>query len=226
MSNFFKIIKNFLFSKFAIAIICLALGIGLNKFINFLNNQNSATESTFKNFSIWFKSRKNQVENSKIFSFDGEKFVLNIKKSFTNSLNKSVDKIDKNENVADKYAYKNDEKINKADQSNQTKTQELKASRVNKYQDHQSYTYELVLTGYAYEDVIIAISDNKLSFTNSLSKRSTMSINGKKYFEKSLTDQSNQGFNYVFELEDYDHKIDPEITYKDNIIFVKFYLKK
>ena len=218
MINVFKIIKNFLFSKIAIAVIFLGIGIGFAKFTNFLNNQRNATESTFKNFSIWLKSSKNQVENSKIFSFDGEKFVLNIKKSIQKTVDKTTHTIDKTqENIVKKV----DKITNKNIQNNNQpviKNQEIKSAEVRKYEDETSYSFDLVLRGYRYEDVIIAINDNQLNFSSSINSRPAMIINDVSYQQPQI-----QSFYHSLDLPKYNHKKEPEIIYKNNIITVKFF---
>ena len=218
MINVFKIIKNFLFSKIAIAVIFLGIGIGFTKFTNFLNNQRNATESTFENFSIWLKSSKNQVENSKIFSFDGEKFVLNIKKSIQKTVDKTTHTIDKTqENIVKKV----DKITNKNIQNNNqpvTKNQEIKSAEVRKYEDETSYSFDLVLRGYRYEDVIIAINDNQLNFSSSINSRPAMIINDVSYQQPQI-----QSFYHSLDLPKYNLKKEPEITYKNNIITVKFF---
>lgn len=218
MGNIFKIIKNFLFSKFAIAVIFLAIGVGFAQFTNFLNNQRNATDSTFKNFSIWLKSSKNQVENSKIFSFNGEKFVLNIKKSLQKTVDKTTHTIDQTqENIVKKVDKITNNKQLKNDQQQPVK-QEIKSAEVRRYEDQFSYSYDLVLIGYRYEDVIIAINNDQLNFSSTLNSKPQMVINDIYYQDASI-----QSFYHSLDLPKYNHKKEPEILYKNNIITVKFF---
>lgn len=122
-----------------------------------------------------------------------------------------------------------------------------KTSEIRKYEDEASFSYDLVLQGYRFEEVIIAINNNQLSLSNSLSHKTVIEISSgnssnsknadssNKIVKKDLKNiqdlskktDNNQGFSYVLELDRYDHKIDPEITYRNNIITVKFFkLKK
>lgn len=122
-----------------------------------------------------------------------------------------------------------------------------KTSEIRKYEDEASFSYDLVLQGYRFEEVIIAINNNQLSLSNSLSHKTVIEISSGNSSNSKNADSSNnilkkdlkiiqdlskktdnnQGFSYVLELDRYDHKIDPEITYRNNIITVKFFkLKK
>lgn len=123
----------------------------------------------------------------------------------------------------------------------------IKTSEIRKYEDQYSFSYDLVLQGYRYEEVVIAISNNQLSFSNSLSHKAVIEISSSNLSQQknknsstqlynknhkiiddfSKKSNTNQGFSYVLDLDKYDHKIDPEITYHENIITVKFFkLKK
>lgn len=119
----------------------------------------------------------------------------------------------------------------------------IKTSEIRKYQDELSFSYDLVLQGYRFEEVIIAINNNQLSFSNSLSHKTVIEISSGNSSNSKNADSanntlkkdlkinqdfskqkdSNQGFSYVLELDKYDHKIDPEITYRNNIITIKFF---
>lgn len=188
---------------------------------------------------------------------NGQSKFLQIKQSFINKLNWQVSlpkdhSLDQEPNPqkpinADDKANNLTKDLSSVDKKNEIKDSQtkpvVKTSEIRKYQDELSFSYDLVLQGYRFEEVIIAINNNQLSLSNSLSHKTVIEISsGNSSNSKNLDSanntlkkdlkinqdfskqtDSNQGFSYVLELDKYDHKIDPEITYRNNIITIKFF---
>ena len=80
-------------------------------------------------------------------------------------------------------------------------------------------TIKQVLKQFHIEDVIISINQETLNFSSIINPKAKMIINDKQY---GNSDDS-QAFYHSFHLEQYDHNIDPEISYKNNIVSMKFF---
>lgn len=188
---------------------------------------------------------------------NGQNKFQQFKQSFINKLNWQVSlpkdhSLDQEANPqkpinADDKANNLTKDLSSVDKKNEIKDSQtkpvVKTSEIRKYQDELSFSYDLVLQGYRFEEVIIAINNNQLSLSNSLSHKTVIEISsGNSSNSKNLDSanntlkkdlkinqdfskqtDSNQGFSYVLELDKYDHKIDPEITYRNNIITIKFF---
>ena len=193
--------------------------------------------------------------DSKIDS--GQSKFQQIKQSFINKLNWQVSlpkghSLDQEANLqepinADNKVNNLTKDLSLVDKKNEIKDSQtkpvIKTSEIRKYQDELSFSYDLVLQGYRFEEVIIAINNNQLSLSNSLSHKTVIEISSGNSSNSKNVDSanntlkkdlkinqnfskqtdSNQGFSYVLELDKYDHKIDPEITYRNNIITIKFF---
>jgi HSP20 family molecular chaperone IbpA len=208
--------KNFFSNKIFIAFLFLIIGFTGQKIFNYFKDHYSSII-----YSSWLKKTKEDVRNTeqKIFTFNGKKFVYEVKDNFNSALNKTSKSL---ENTQKKIS----KKINKISNINTTdpktieKTnQVIKKTEVRKYEDDKSFSFDLILTGFRHEDVIIAINQETLNFSSSFNPKAKMVINEKQY---SKNDDSH-GFYHSLDLPKYNHNIDPEITYKNNIVSVKFF---
>lgn len=208
--------KKFFSNKIFIAILFLIIGFSSTKILDYFKNNYSR-----ENFFSWLKKTKEnfQEKEQKIFTFNGKKFVYEVKSNLNSALNNTTKSI---EDTQKKISNKLDEatKIKTPEpQIIDTKKQEIKKTEVKKYEDDKTFSFDLILTGFRHEDVIIAINQDTLNFSSSLKPKAKMIINDKQYDKND----DSQAFYHSFALPKYDHKIDPEITYKNNIVSVKFF---
>ena len=210
--------KKFFFSKIFIAILFLITGFVIGRSFDYFRNYKNSSQSFKKNIKAWVNDAKEDIDLSskKIFHFNGQKFVSEIKQS----VNLAIDKTQNNlENTSNKITnpLKNSKDINQNNIKDSANGESIKSTEVRKYENHNSFSFELILTGFRYEDVIISINQQTINFSSNLSNKS-LEINGKNYRNDNLN-----SFYHSFELPEYDHQKDPEITYQDNIVCVKFY---
>ena len=213
--------KNFFSHKIFIAIIFLFIGFGSQKILDYFKNHFTSWQYSKKTFTSWFSNAKGNTENQKqeIFIFNGEKFVAEVK----NNLNSALNKTSKSLENTQKEISKKFDKINKANTPKQEKDkiadQVIKKTEVRKYENDKAFSFDLILTGFRHEDVIISINQETLNFSSIINPKAKMIINDKQY---GNSDDS-QAFYHSFNLPKYNHNIDPEISYKNNIISVKFF---
>ena len=213
--------KNFFSSKIFIAIAFLFIGLACHKILDYFRNNSVSWKYSSKSFSSWLRNASKDVEDGqqKIFTFNGKKLVYEVKNNFNSALNKTSKSL---ENTQKKISNKFDE-ISKANtlepMQENIPNKVIKKTEVRKYEDDKSFSFDLILTGFRHEDVIIAINQETLNFSSSFNPKAKMIINEKQY---SKSDDS-QAFYHSFNLEQYDHNIDPEISYKNNIVSVKFF---
>jgi HSP20 family molecular chaperone IbpA len=212
--------KNFFSNKIFIAVIFLFIGFASDKILEYFQNHFSWQYSS-KSFSSWLRNAKDDVEDKqqKIFTFNGKKLAYEIKSNFNSALNKTSKSLENTQkkisNKFDKITKANDPEPKQADIADQI----IKKTEVRKYEDDKSFSFDLILTGFRHEDVIIAINQETLNFSSSFNPQAKMIINNKQYSKGN----DSQAFYHSFNLPKYDHKIDPEISYKNNIVSVKFF---
>ena len=210
--------KKFFFSKIFIAILFLITGLAIGRTFDYFRNYKNSSQSFKDNIKAWVNDAKEDIDlgTKKIFHFNGKKFVSEIKQS----VNLAIDKTQNNlENTSNKLTnpLKDSKNSNQNNIKDSAISEPIKSTEVRKYEDNNSFSFELILTGFRYEDVIISINHQAINFSSNLSNKS-LEINGKNYRNNNLN-----SFYHSFELPEFDHKKDPEITYKDNIVCVKFY---
>lgn len=215
--------KKFFFSKIFIAILFLITGFAISRTFDYFKNYKNSSQYFKDNIKAWVNDTKGDIDlgTKKIFHFNGIKFVSEIKQS----LNLAIDKTQNNlENTSNKItnSLKDSKNSNQNNIKDSANSEPIKSTEVRKYEDNNSFSFELILTGFRYEDVIISINHQAINFSSNLSNKS-LEINGKNYRNNNLN-----SFYHSFELPEYDHQKDPEITYQDNVVCVKFYkiLKK
>jgi hypothetical protein len=211
-------IKKVFFSKIFIAILFLIIGLGLSKTYDYFKNYKNSSQSFKSNIKAWVNDAKEDIDlgTKKIFYFNGKKFVTEIKET----VNLTIDKTQNNlENTSNKLTnpLKDSKNSNKNNIKDSIDNEPIKSTEVRKYEDNNSFSFELILTGFRHEDVIISINHQAINFSSNLNNKS-LEINGKNYRNNNLN-----SFYHSFELSKFDHQKDPEITYHDNIVCVKFY---
>ncbi len=206
--------KKFFHNKFFIAFIFLCLGFFLANWIKDLE----FLQSINKKYQIWVSAFKTDVKDrqEKIFKFNGKKFVQEIKENVGDAFVKTSKALENAEKNISKKILKS--KTQETKQLEKNQEQLVKSTEVRSYEDAKTFSFELILTGYRYEDVIISISENTLNFSSLINSKK-MIISNNDYSNNS----DSRTFYYSFTLQKYDRNLDPEINYKDNIVSIKFF---